>query len=167
MKAAETAVVVLIVFGLFIPVIITGCGPTSNSGSTSKYMNYSGPAFSDGTSYHGMWLNDELEYIVFVPSMVRLDSIVSVPWLTVEPKSEGLTICGEGLYYNGKCVDTSGMRKVFVVWEGHSLRPIEISQEHLSYLRLSNIQELEHSPVWLFFQKAIEGVPGPGVPESY
>ena len=142
-------------FGLFTPVMITGCEQAGNSAPTSKYMNHSkSSAFSDGTGYLGMWLNDELEYIVFVPFGGKVDCISSPGPLETRPK--GLTIGSNGLYCDGKRVDTSGMRKVFVLLEGGNLRPIEISQEHLPYLRLSNIQELEDSPVWLFFRSAIE-----------
>ena len=115
----------------------------------SRYMNQGkSSAFSDGTSYEGMWLDGELEYIVFIPPMVDVTFQSSQGPGTMQPAAEGLTIIPEGLHNNGDLVDTSGMRKVFLLKPDGTLKPIAVDQTLLPHMRLSNIQELESSPIW-------------------
>ena len=127
-----------------------------NRSSAGGYMNHGkSNAFSDGTDYQGMWRNGELEYVVFVPPMVIVDS-QSSQWLgSMKPAPKGLTVIPEGLYNDGVPVATSESRKAFVILASGRLAPLNLDKNLLSYMQLRKIENLERSPAWPAVSKAI------------
>lgn len=135
---------------IIIPLVLLGCG------LKSKYMNHGKKnAFSDGTDYQGMWLNGELEYIVFVPSMTTVNS-QSSQWKGMTPSKKGLTYIPEGLYNRGNKVNTNDMNRVFIFNEGGTLDLVKVDKDKFKYFSYSKIQQLEESTIWPLIKEAVD-----------
>lgn len=152
----KTPLLIAIVVGLLITLAIVVCTALwINSPRAQQYMNR-GASLSDGTDYHGMWLNGELEYVVFeTPGALQVRHTQSSQWKGMTPSKDGLTLIPEGLWYNGAPVDTSSLNKVFVLQKNGVLRPAAVEEKYLAYLALSKITDLEQSPVWPFLKAEI------------
>ena len=137
-------------------VIMAGVWLVLNRTSAGEYMNHGkSNAFSDGAGYQGMWLDGELEYVVFVPPMVNVTSQSSQRPGSMKPAPKGLTVIPEGLYNNGVAVATSESKRAFVLLASGKLAPLNVNENLFRYMKLGKIEGLEESPAWPAVSKAI------------
>ncbi|NRA40084.1 MAG: hypothetical protein HRU15_18210 [Planctomycetes bacterium] len=132
----------MILFSAGIYVIVSEPAPVEHMDYEKRH------AFSDQTSYSGMWISGKLKYIVFIPREITVETRSS-RYYGMPILATGITIIPEGLFYNGKRITTTPQHNIFVIQSNNNLCSLNLGPFYHKFFNISNIMKLEDSIAWL------------------